>query len=36
VVFPGNRLLSPRFRAVIDFLEGICRGVSANSAASPS
>ena len=36
VVFPGNRVLSPRFRAVIDFLEGICRGVSANSAASPS
>ena len=24
VVFPGTRLLSPRFRAVIDFLEAIC------------
>lgn len=25
VVFPGTRLLSPRFRAVISFLEAICR-----------
>ncbi|SLK09077.1 DNA-binding transcriptional regulator, LysR family [Novosphingobium mathurense] len=25
VVFPGTRLLSPRFRAVITFLEEICR-----------
>jgi DNA-binding transcriptional LysR family regulator len=25
LIYPGNRLLSPRFRAVIDFLEQVCQ-----------
>lgn len=39
VVFPSHRLLSPRFRAVITFLEAVCqdhaRGVRTTSNGSP-